>query len=250
LSGSPYTGYDLAHGAVRPSNPDPGPPGFPRDAAANDWRHYDEAVSYLDEQLGRVLTALRETGLAERTIVVLLGDNGYMMGERGVGGPGSRADGKQVPYESSLRVPFILLGPGLPQGLVSDLPVSSLDLPPTLLSLAGLPAPESWPGRDLTAALAGKLEVREAFAEWSDEESAKFGHLAFRAMRTPTHKLIVWKDPARGEELYDLSADPSEARNLIADPTAGEVLGDLRSRLLAWMRRNGDPALSWRTMQN
>jgi arylsulfatase A-like enzyme len=225
------------------------PPGFPRGVPANDWRHYTEAVSYLDEQLGRVLAALRETGLAERTVVVLLGDNGYMMGERGIGGPGTNANGKQVPYESSLRVPFMMSGPGLPKALASDLPVSSLDLPPTLLSLAGIPAPDSWPGRDLLGALAGKLEVREAFAEWSDEKSERFGGLAYRVVRTPTHKLIVWKDPARGEELYDLAADPAEARNLIADPAAGpetgEILRDLRSRLLLWMQRNEDPALSW-----
>lgn len=221
------------------------PPGFPRDVQANDWRHYDQAVSHLDEQLGRLLAALQETGLAERTVVVLLGDNGYMMGERGIGGPGSRADGKQVPYESSLRVPFMLLGPGLPKKLVSDLPVSSLDLPPTLLSFAGIPVPDSWPGRDLVAALAGRIEVREAFAEWPDEESERFGELAFRAVRTPTHKLIVWKDPVRVDELYDLSGDPAEALNLIAKPEAREELRDLRSRLLAWMQRNGDPALSW-----
>lgn len=221
------------------------PPGFPRDVTANDWRHYDEAVSYLDEQLGRLLATLRETGLAQRTVVVLLGDNGYMMGERGVGGPDSGADGKQVPYESSLRVPLVLSGPGLPKALVSDLPVSSLDLPPTLLSLAGVPVPASWPGRDLQTALAGKLEIGEAFAEWSDEGSKKFGNLAFRAVRTPTHKLIVWKDPGRGDELYDLAADPAEAHNRIADPAAQEVLRDLRSRLSAWMQRNGDPALAW-----
>jgi arylsulfatase A-like enzyme len=221
------------------------PPGFPRDVKANDWRHYDEAVSSLDEQIGRVLAALRETGLDKRTVVVLLGDNGYMMGERGIGGPDSGADGKQVPYESSLRVPFILLGPGLPKPRVSDLPVSSLDLPPTLLALAGVPAPGSWPGRNLLAALAGKIEIREAFAEWSDEQSEKFGGVAFRAVRTPAHKLILWKDPARGDELYDLAADPAETHNLIADPGAQELRRDLRSRLLAWMQRNGDPALAW-----
>lgn len=223
------------------------PPGFPRDVQSNDWRHYNESVSHLDEQLGRVLATLKETGLDKRTVVVLLGDNGYMMGERGVGGPDSKANGKQVPYESSLRVPFILSGPGLPKALASDLPVSSLDLPPTLLSLAGLPVPDSWPGRNLLDALAGKTEVREAFSEWADEKSERFGGLAYRVVRTPAHKLIVWKDPARGEELYDLKADPAEARNLIAEPTAQETLRDLRSRLLAWMQQNGDPAVSWMT---
>jgi arylsulfatase A-like enzyme len=221
------------------------PPGFPRGVKANDWRHYDEAVSSLDEQVGRVIAALRESGLAGRTVVVLLGDNGYMMGERGVGGPGSRADGKQVPYEGSERVPFILRGPGLPHGLVSELPVSSLDLPPTLLSLAGVPAPASWPGRDLTAALAGKVEIGEAFSEWSDEKSDKFGALAFRSIRTPKSKLIVWKDPARKDELYDLSQDPAEAHNLASEPASRDTLRDLRARLDAWMKRNADPALAW-----
>jgi arylsulfatase A-like enzyme len=221
-------------------------PHFPRDVAANDWRHYDEAVSYLDEQLGRLLATLRETGLAERTVVIFLGDNGYMMGERGVGGPGSGADGKQVPYESSLRVPLLMSGPGLPRSLFSELPVSSMDLPTTLLALAGIPAPDSWPGRDLVAALAGKVAVREAISEWSDEKSKKFGHLAFRVVRTPQHKLIVWMDPHRPDEFYDLDADPAEAHNLAADPAAQPVLHDLRSRLHAWMQRNSDPALSWR----
>jgi arylsulfatase A-like enzyme len=221
------------------------PPGFPRDVKANDWRHYDEAVSHLDEQLGRVLAALQESGLAEKTVVVLLGDNGYMMGERGVGGPGSRADGKQVPYESSLRVPFVISGPGFSQGQVSDLPVSSLDLPPTLLSLAGIQAPRKWPGHDLTQALAGKLRIGEAFAEWSDEESPKFGKLAYRVVRTPAHKLIVWKDPARGDELYDLKTDPVESRNLSRDPGVAAIVRDLRSRLRVWMEKNQDPALAW-----
>jgi arylsulfatase A-like enzyme len=178
-------------------------------------------------------------------VVVLLGDNGYMMGERGLGGPGSGGDGKQVPYESSLRVPFMMLGPGLPKALVSDLPVSSMDLPPTLLSLAGVPVPDSWPGHDLQAALAGKVKIDEAFAEWSDEKSEKFGGLAYRVVRTPTHKLIVWKDRSKRDELYDLKADPAEAHNRVTDPAAQAVLADLRRRLRAWMLRNHDPALGW-----
>jgi arylsulfatase A-like enzyme len=222
------------------------PPGFPRDVAANDWRQYLEAVSLLDEQLGRLLDALRETGLDRNTVVVLLGDNGYMMGERGIGGPGSGADGKVVPYESSLRVPLILLGPGLPGPAgPSELPVSSLDVSPTLLALAGIAIPAGWTGRNVLAALAGDIEVAEAFAEWSDERSPKFGHLAFRAVRTPRHKLIEWRDAARRDELYDLAADPRESRNLIDDPAAADVLRDLRRRLREWMRRTDDPALAW-----
>jgi arylsulfatase A-like enzyme len=222
------------------------PPGFPPDIETNDWRVYLEAVSFLDEQLGRLLDTLRETGLDQDTVVVFLGDNGYMMGERGIGGPSSGANGKTVPYESSLRVPFILLGPGLPgpKG-ASNLPVSSLDVPPTLLSLAGVPIPEAWPGRNLVAALGGEIEVEEAFAEWSDETSEKFGALAFRAVRTPLYKLVEWQDPERRDELYDLVADPRESHNLVADPAAAPVLADLRRRLREWMERTEDPALAW-----
>ena len=89
--------------------------------------------------------------------------------------------------------------------------------------------------------------MREAFAEWADEGSERFGALAYRVVRTPTHKLIVWKDPARGVELYDLAADPGESRNLAAEPAAAALLAGLRSRLLAWMRSNEDPALDWAT---
>ena len=64
-------------------------------------------------------------------------------------------------------------------------------------------------------------------------------------MRTPKHKLIVWKDPAKSDELYDLVADPAEAHNLVAEAAEQDVLCDLRSRLRGWMQRNSDPALAW-----
>lgn len=80
----------------------------------------------------------------------------------------------------------------------------------------------------------------------SDEASDRFGGLAFRVVRTPSHKLIVWRDETKPDELYDLVTDPAEARNLVADPAAQEVLHDLRCRLAAWMERNGDPARTWR----
>jgi arylsulfatase A-like enzyme len=219
------------------------PPGFTAPAEA-DWRHYDEAVSALDEQVGRVLAALDKAGLARTTAVVFLGDNGFMMGQRGIGAKGP--EGKVVPYEGSVRVPLIVRAPGLAPA-VSDLAASSLDLPPTLLAFAGLTPPASWPGRNLLPALrhdSGAPPINEAFSEWVDDQG-HFGKLAHRLVRTPRAKLIVWADPQKQDELYDLAADPEEEKNLIDDPTAQPLQQDLTARLRAWLEKTSDPAREW-----
>ncbi len=226
------------------------PPGFPRDIPTNDWRQYDEAISHLDEQVGRVLSALDRAGLAERTLVVFLGDNGFMMGERGVGVTGGA--GKVVPYESSVRVPMIVRDPSLQRASgPSSAAVSSLDLPVTFLRAAGLTPPASWPGRDLAPLLRapGAAGFEAAFTEWADETSKRFGGLAFRLVRTPTHKLIVWKDAQRPQELYDLAADPREEKNLAGGAAVRAVEADLVRRLLDHLRATDDPALSWSTVE-
>lgn len=221
------------------------PPGFPHDIPAGDWLHYAEAVSALDTQIGRVLATLAETKLAESTIVVFVGDNGSLMGQKGLGVTGPR--GKVVPYEASVRVPMILRSP-LAKELAgpADLAASTLDVPPTLVQLAGLPAPESWPGRDLVAAVRRDRTtgLEDAFIEWADETSENWGKEAFRAVRTPQHKLILRKD--RPAELYDLKADPLEEKNLINAPEAQAVRKDMEARLRRWMERTADPALGWR----
>lgn len=219
------------------------PPGFPRDIPTHDWRHYYEAASELDRQVGRVLAALKKAGLAESTVLVFLGDNGFMMGQRGVGVTG--VAGKVVPYEGSIRVPLILWVPGM-AGLTgpSDLPASSLDIPATLVALAGIQPPAAWAGRDLLAALHDpKSGLEDAFTEWADEKDDRWG--AYRLVRTIRHKLIVWKDPAKPNELYDLTVDPAEERNLHDTPEAQEARKDLEARLRAWMERTEDPARQW-----
>ena len=220
------------------------PPGFPRDLPTEEWRHYYEAVSDLDRQVGRVMAALEEAGLAESTAVVFLGDNGYMMGQRGIGLKDT--PGKVVPYEGSIRVPLIVSSPG-GKALAgpSDLPASSLDLPVTLVELAGLRPPSTWHGRDLLGALRRdpKNGLEDAFSEWADEESSRWA--AYRLVRTVRHKLILWKDPAKPGELYDLAADPAEEKNLFDRPEAQEVRRDLEARLRAWMERTQDPARQW-----
>lgn len=214
------------------------PPGFPTDAKPAPWRIYYEATSFLDEQVGRVLAALHDRKLEDNTVVVFVGDNGYMMGDR-------NWSGKVIPYEGSVRVPFLVRGPGVALHGTSDAPVSSLDLPPTFLKLASLEPPQQWPGRDLTPLLAGRKDhgITEAICEWADDQSEMFGSLTYRLVRTPTHKLIVWeKKPA---ELYNLTADPNERKNLIDEPSAAAVRDDLSKRLAAWMDKTNDPARQW-----
>ena len=218
------------------------PPGFPVDKAdLPRWRIYDEAVCALDEQVGRVLKALDDRKLADNTIVAFVGDNGFMMGDRGM-------TGKVVPYDGSVRVPLIVRAPGIAtiKG-TSEAPVSSLDIPPTLLRCAGLEPPKSWPGRDLTKLLRGEADpaIDAAICQWFDDQSEMFGALAYRLVRTPRHKLVLFKDPKRPDELYDLEADPHELHNLISDQTLASVRNQLRDRLQVWLERTDDPARLW-----
>lgn len=216
------------------------PPGF-TGGVASDWRPYYAAISDLDREVGRLQAALEESGLAPSTAVVFLGDNGHMMGQRGIGADGGR--GKVVPYEASIRVPLIVAGAQGPAG-PSDLPASSLDLPVTLLRLAGIEPPAAWPGRDLLAARRDPENgLEDAFTEWADEKGDRWP--PYRLVRTPSHKLIVWKDPAKPVELYDLAADPAEETNLYGRPEVGALQRDLEARLQAWMERTEDPARQW-----
>lgn len=228
------------------------PPGFPQDDSvdltvlgdggeAAKLVNYYEAVSHLDQLVGRVLTTLEKQGLAENTIVVFLGDNGLMMGSRGM-------KGKIVPYEESVRVPLIIYAPKLAtlKGR-SDVPVSSLDLPATILSMAGVAYPKNWGGRNLLPVLKGSKNhsVKYSISEWADEEG-QFRHYTHRLIRTPEYKLIRWQNAAKPDELYDLKEDPHETRN-VADKTALYPVRIKLSKLLnAWMLKTNDAALHWK----
>ncbi|HEX8458471.1 MAG TPA: sulfatase-like hydrolase/transferase [Pyrinomonadaceae bacterium] len=230
------------------------PPSFPQDATVDlalegvsagtvkpGLAKYYESVSYLDEIVGRVLATLEQKGLADNTIVVFLGDNGLMAGSRGV-------RGKVVPWEESVRVPLIIRAPKLAAAAHgrSDAPVSSLDIPATLLALAGVPRPKNWGGRDLRPLLEGSKRhgIDYAISEWADTES-QFRNYTHRLIRTPRYKLVRWDKPDKPDELYDLMADPHEMKNLAAEPSMRSVRDELLRRLQTWMERTNDPARFW-----
>ena len=226
------------------------PPGLPRDAQPQQLRAYCEAVTMADRQLGRVLDALDRRELADRTLVLLLSDNGFMLGSRDVGTEEGHAfQGKRYPYEAAVRVPVIVRGPHVLRGAVDDHAVSTLDVPPTILAAAGLAPEKRWRGRNLGPLLRGdaKAAPEDALIELADVARPNVPAVEYRAVRTPTHKLIVWREP-RGAELYDVAADPEERRNLIDEAAAAPARRDLAKRLRRWLDATDDPARQWRSV--
>jgi tetratricopeptide (TPR) repeat protein len=167
-------------------------------------RPYDGEVAFADAQVGRVMEALRASGQAARTVVAVLSDHGEGLGEHG------EATHGMLIYDSTLRVPFIVAGPGVPEGRVVEDDVGTVDVLPTLLALVGAPAPSGLPGRDLRAAfIGGSLRAEALYAE------SLFGRLncrwaALRSWTSGGMKLVAGAAP----ELYDLARDPGERVDL------------------------------------
>jgi iduronate 2-sulfatase len=191
-----------------------------RDGAyARHIRHaYAASASYVDAQVGRVLQALVDQGLAERTVVVVWSDHGFLLGEHAIWG-------KHCLYEHALRSPLMIRTPGLAQpGAPCAATVESVDLFPTLTDLCGLPSPAGLDGLSL-----------RPYLEKPDAPSAKpargFWSGGQQTVRTDRWRLIAYrgkKGAADGVELFDLLADPHESRNLAASqPEVVAELGQL-----------------------
>jgi choline-sulfatase len=191
-------------------------------------RHgYYAAISYLDERIGQVLGALRESGLEDRTTVLFCADHGEMLGERGLWY-------KMSFLEQSARVPLIMRAPGgsgrSGGGARVTQPVSLVDVAPTVLELAGLSA-DAVAGEGDGVSLAGVLAgadpppARPVISEYHAE-----GVQAPAAMvRSGAHKLIV--SSADPDLLYDLAADPRELHDISGAPESAPIIAALRGEL-------------------
>ena len=186
---------------------------------------YYAATSFMDAQLGRVLDALDETGLAKNTVIVLWGDHGWHLGDHGLWG-------KHTNFEQAAHIPLIVSAPGVtPSGSRCKALVETVDLYPTLCELAGLPAPQGLDGASFAAAL------KDPAAKTKDAVYHVFprdGGLLGRAVRTARFRLVEWKKIGESAdkavcELYDYEADPEETKNLAGDRP--DVLAELRALL-------------------
>jgi len=234
---------------------------------------YYGAITGVDEQFGRLLKALEESGHAQDTIVIYTSDHGDMLGSHG-------RIGKQVPFEESVRVPFLVRYPGVTKkGGSSDVLFSAVDIYPTLCGLSGISVPESCSGRDLSGVIRGRpvhppemvfllnqvFGEQEGFAEPGPESeqaqaagragrtvhggqrregegeggTLKFVNMpSYRGVRTRTHTYAVsligrWL-------LYDNVADPYQLKNLVHDPAQRPLMDKLDAAILTWMKSVGD----------
>lgn len=194
-----------------------------------------EMLLAIDDGLGRLIAALEARGERDNTAIILTGDNGYFYGEHGL------SVERRLPYEETLRMPLLLRWPGVvAPGSKVDALVSSVDLAPTMLAIAGVtPGPQVQGVSALPALTGGK--VRDvAYAEYNGDEVFDWvDDSGYRAVRTERYKLIHWLQHPDRNELYDLAADPLEQTNLYADPRFAKQ----RAALTAELRRQSNAAL-------
>ena len=201
----------------------------PDDKARELIHGYYASVSYVDAQIGRLLDALDQQGLADDTIVVLWGDHGYHLGDHTVWC-------KHTNFENAVRSPLILAGPGVPEGVKTDALVEFVDVAPSLADLAGVEVNERWQGVSVKPLLESPTRPWKA-AAFSQYPRGKGNPIMGYTLRSERYRYTQWQKRADGsveaEELYDHETDPDETKNLIADPAHADELKRLRDLMAA-----------------
>lgn len=187
-------------------------------------RSYYRLIYGVDVVIGKIRNQLKQLNLDDNTVIMLIGDNGFYLGEYGLAG-------KWFPHELSIRVPLIVYDPraaGKHRGLTPDMMALNVDIAPTILELANLNVPEQIQGRSLVPLLKGKKPRwrTEFFYEHPFEHKTIAKSVALRTQR---YKYTRYTDYDY-EELYDLENDPAETINLAKDEKYQKTLSSLRKR--------------------
>jgi arylsulfatase A-like enzyme len=198
----------------------------------------------LDDAMGELLTTLRETGLAENTVLVFTADHGDMLGSQGLAK-------KQKPYEESARVPMLIRWPaGLgKEARTLAAPMNSEDLMPTLLGLAQVGIPKTVEGLDYSGHVRGGPDPSDGAALLTcvqpfGEFNVKNGGKEYRALRTARYTYA--RDLNGPWLLFDNETDPAQMHNLVGDPSAAGLQATLDAQLTRRLKANGDEFLPGR----
>jgi N-acetylglucosamine-6-sulfatase len=196
------------------------------------YRRYCETLLSVDESIGRIIDYLESNKLSEETLVMYMGDNGFVFGEHGL-------IDKRHMYEESMRVPFLAWCPGMIEpGSVFEELIQNIDIAPTVMDVAGLKTPRRMDGKSFLPILQGKkIPWRDAaFYEYYWERN--FPHTpTTHGVRTNHYKYIHYHGIWDVDELYDLKNDPEEMANLIDSPEHQDLIKQLNSRMFEWLER-------------
>ncbi|MGM9739269.1 MAG: sulfatase-like hydrolase/transferase [Candidatus Cryptobacteroides sp.] len=201
---------------------------------------YYACVSYVDAQIGKVLDALKRNGLDSNTVIVLLGDHGWHLGDHGIWA-------KATNFEQAARIPLIISIPGK-SGTVSDNIVEMVDIFPTLCAFAGIPKPQHLPGKAIGEAT-GSDPDPEAVAV---SQYPRPGNIMGYSIRDNRYRFTLWlkktiaedsvitDDRIAGEELYDYLEDPLETRNIAAEESCRDIRDRMFCKFQDYISRQAD----------
>ena len=190
-------------------------------------KNYLSCVKAVDENVGKILDYLDESGLAKNTVVIYSSDQGFYLGEHGW-------FDKRWMYDESLRTPLVVRWPGVTKaGSDNSDIVSNVDFAETFLDIAGVQVPKEMHGRSLVPILKGKTpdDWRKTFY-YQYYESGGHGVPAHYGVATKRYKLMHFPEPHIDEwELYDLKTDPNEMQNVYENKTYARIIAGLKSKI-------------------
>lgn len=194
---------------------------------------YYRMISGIDLEIKKIRTKLKEKGLDKNTVIIVMGDNGYFLGER-------KMAGKWLMYDNSVRVPLIVFDPRVDKHQDIEDMVLNIDVPSTIADLAGVKAPESWQGKSLmpmvkeqTKTIARDTILIEHI--WDFEEIPPS-----EGVRTKKWKYFRYVNDKSIEELYDLEKDPQEIKNLVGKKKYKKILYNLRAKTDELIKENSN----------
>jgi arylsulfatase A-like enzyme len=201
-------------------------------AALKKWKYqrymqdYLACVASVDDNIGRLLDYLDQTGLATNTIVIYTSDQGFFLGDHGW-------FDKRFMYEESIRMPFLVRYlQAIKPGSVNDAMILNVDFAPTFLEFAGLPVPSDVQGRSLKPLLSGRTpdDRRKSWYYRYYHYPADHRVQPHYGVRTESHKLIYFNRIDQWE-LFDLKSDPRELKNVVNNPQNAKLVAELKSEL-------------------
>ncbi len=234
---APWVGDWAAKHAVKPAKPDPslwqGDLGV--EQARQSRRAYYASVSFIDEQIGRILQVLEKRGWLDQTFILMTADHGDMLGDHHLWR-------KSYAYEGSARIPFLVRWPAslaLKRGQVIRNPVEIRDILPTFLEVAGQKPPADLDGRSVLALLRGDAA---GWRPWIDlEHNICYSPANNYSALTDGRFKYIYHAQKGEEQLFNLLDDPGELHDLAKEPQDQPTLREWRRRLVAHLQERGAP---------